>query len=128
MASPLRALFRAAVGCSLTQKWTTLIRSTALDESAQSSYCGKGVQVLLNIDLMIHHLIYFFSSSADCVFFKCGAIVDLNFIHNKTEVRCKICLQNSTHFISLKQNIIKEIKYNIYCGVTLFLKKYVENK
>lgn len=106
MASPLRALFRAAVGCSLTQKWTTLIRSTALDESAQSSYCGKGVQVLLNIDLMIHHLIYFFSS-ADCVFFKCGAIVELNFIHNKTEVRCKIGLQNSTHFISVKQNIIK---------------------
>ncbi|KAI3353729.1 hypothetical protein L3Q82_004961 [Scortum barcoo] len=27
--------------CSLTQKWTTLIRSTALDESAESSHCGN---------------------------------------------------------------------------------------
>lgn len=41
--------------CSLTQKWTTLIRSTALDESAESSHCGNEGRVgdPLNNDLMI---------------------------------------------------------------------------
>lgn len=121
VASPLWALFRAAVWCSLTQKWTTLIRypySFGWISTEQLLWKRSSGPAGQRSNDPPPHL--FFSSSADCVFFECVAIVDLNFIHNKTEVRCKICLQNSINFVSVKENIINEIKYNIYCGATLF--------
>lgn len=47
MASPLSSSIQrgSAARCSLTQKWTTLIRSTALDDSAEGSHCGNEGQV-----------------------------------------------------------------------------------